>query len=299
MNRSVACAANYSIAVVNYKSAELTRTCLELLRQGLGDSGVPVWVVDNDSRDASTDYLRGLDWIHLIERKPAGPEAGSDAHGRALDLVLENVTTDYLFLLHTDTFIHDPSVFQMMIDQCKGPRNIAAVGCLEQLDRGLGRTAWRLTSRFMKHYFRRGIAAAGFKGRLPKPYKEVHLKSFCTLWNVRRVKQHGLHFCMDERNPGYELQDRMTALGYGIVCLSPRKIFSYLDHIQSGTVSALGGYSKAHRRVKMYEQLTGKNNPILVSQPSFLLNSGCIISTLTPAQQVLHEAGKERVSAAA
>jgi hypothetical protein len=89
---------------------------------------------------------------------------------------------------------------------------------------------------------------------------EKHLKSFCTLWNARLVKKHGLHFRLDERNPGYELQDRMTALGYGIGLVSPRKMFSYLDHIQSGTVSAMGGYAAHHRRTRMYHQLT-KGHP--------------------------------------
>jgi len=248
--------ANYSIVLVNYKSLELTKTCLELLREGLQETGVPVFVVDNDSNDASIDYLRTLDWINLIERKVSAPEAGNMAHGRALDLALEQVETEYLFLLHTDTFIYDPAVFSMMIGQCTGPREVAAVGCLEQLNRGLARSAWRLTSRFFKHYTRRGLQALGVPARSPKPYRETHLKSFCTLWNVRLIKQHGLRFQMDERNPGYELQDRMTALNYRIGFISPRTMFQYLDHIQSGTVSAMGGYASSHRRVKMYNQLT-------------------------------------------
>jgi hypothetical protein len=73
---------------------------------------------------------------------------------------------------------------------------------------------------------------------------------------VAFIKQHGFHFQMDKRNPGYELQDRMTALGYQVRFISPRKMFRYLDHIQSGTVSAMGGYARSHRRVRMYEQVT-------------------------------------------
>ena len=58
---------------------------------------------------------------------------------------------------------------------------------------------------------------------------------------------------MDDRVPGYTLQDRMVALGYGIKFLSPRKIFRYLDHIQAGTVAAAGTYGENHRRTKMYQ----------------------------------------------
>jgi hypothetical protein len=248
--------ATYSIALVNYKSLELTKTCLGFLHDAVQGKGVPVFVVDNNSEDASVEYLRTLNWIHLIERKSSAPEPGNISHGRALDLALEQVETEYVFLLHTDTFIYDADVFAAMIAQCTDQRDVAAVGCLEQLDRGVVRSVWRLVSRFCKHYTRRSLLALGLKSRAPKPYKEVHLKSFCTLWNARLIKEHGFHFQMDERNPGYELQDRMTALNYKIGLMAPRTIFRFLDHIQSGTVSAMGGYSSAHRRVKMYQQLT-------------------------------------------
>lgn len=260
MNRPTPSTANYSIVLVNYKTLDMTKTCLALLQRALDGKEVPVIVVDNHSIDASSEYLRTLDWIELIERKHTGPEAGNIAHGRALDLALAQVKTDYVFLLHTDTFIYDPAVFAMMIEQCSGQREVAAVGCVEQLDRGFVRSVWRLTSRFCKHYTRRSLLALGVQARVPKPYREVHLKSFCTLWNVALIRQHGFHFQMDERNPGYELQDRMTALGYPVRFISPRNMFRYLDHIQSGTVSAMGGYAHDHRRVQMYEQITqGKN----------------------------------------
>lgn len=245
--------ANFSLVLVNYKTPDLTRMCLELLREHVTQNQIPVWVVDNDSADASLDYLRSLDWINLIERPSPGKEAGHIAHGKALDLALGKVTTDYLFLLHTDTLVYDKEVFAMMMREGKKTPDMAAVGCVEQINRGAVRDTWRLTSRLCKHYIRRAKTRLGLKSKEPKPYRETHLKSFCTLWNARLMKSQGLHFCMDDRVPGYTLQDRMTALGYGIKFLSPRKIFHYLDHIQSGTVAAAGTYGKDHRRTKMYQ----------------------------------------------
>ena len=69
------------------------------------------------------------------------------------------------------------------------------------------------------------------------------------------MKQQGLHFQIDDRVPGYELQDRVIRLGYKVVFLSPGKIFKYLDHVQSGTVAAAGGYGQGHRRTKMYQDI--------------------------------------------
>jgi len=143
-----------------------------------------------------------------------------------------------------------------MIRQCSTPEDVVAVGCLEQLNRGVVRSAWRLTSRFAKHYTRRGLRALGLNARAPRPFREKHLKSFCTLWNARLIKHHGLHFHMNGGNPGYELQDRMTELGYRVECIAPRQLFRYLDHIQSGTVAANGGFAKNHRRVRMYNRLS-------------------------------------------
>ena len=250
----------FSVVIVNYKTAEITKICLDLLHQHLSSDNVPIWVVDNYSADESTEYLRTLDWINLIERSVSEPEAGHIAHGKALDMVLQRVETDYLFLMHTDTFVFDKNIFSLMLNKCIKNRNVVAVGCVEQLNRGTVRTFWRFSSRLFKHHFRRLKISMGLKSREPKPYKEVYLKSFCTLWNCKLIKQHGMHFSMDDRVPGYTLQDRMTELGYVVEMLSPRKIFSYLDHIQAGTVAATGGYETTHRRTKMYNNILKRLN---------------------------------------
>lgn len=253
----------FSIGLVNYKTLELTRVALELLKTHidngeLGEDRIDVWVVDNDSQDASTDYLRSLNWIHLIERVPASHEEGFEAHGKGLDLILESINTDYLFLLHTDTFIYDPEVFDWMLSFCPADSKIAAVGCLEQINRGYLRTAWRISSRFFKHYSRRFRRFIGLNAKDPKPYLEQYIKSFCALWNVRLMKQHGYHFLMAGRIPGYELQDRMKADGYRLVTLSPMKLFQYLDHVEAGTVGLRASYADTNRRVKRKKSILKK-----------------------------------------
>lgn len=244
--------ASYSIALVNYKTLHMTRLCLGLLRDYAIYHQVPVWVVDNGSADESTHYLRTLDWINLVERIPHPREAGYIAHGKALDLILGYVETPYLFLLHTDTFVFDTDVFSMMISQSTATPRTVAVGCTEQINRGFLRTAWRFGTRLMKYHYRTLMRYVGLPSKNPKPFRETHLKSFCTLWNCDVIKQHNLRFMMDNRVPGYALQDKMIKLGYAISFLSARRLFSYLDHIQAGTVAANGGYDTDHRRRKTY-----------------------------------------------
>ena len=126
---------SFSIALVNYKTPEVTAICLDLLKKAVNVVEVPVFVVDNNSADESLVYLKSLDWIHLIERKAAAPEVGFMAHGRALDMALAQVTTDYLLLLHTDTLIYDPKIIDILLEKISVSSQIAAVGCLEQVKR--------------------------------------------------------------------------------------------------------------------------------------------------------------------
>lgn len=245
---------NFAIVMVNYKTLELTKLSLSLLKQHIEAGVIPnnteVWVVDNDSQDASTEYLRSLDWIHLIERKSVGKEEGFAAHGHALDLVLPNISCQYLFLMHTDTFIYQPKVFEMLLASLKDKPNMVAIGCLEQLNRGYLRSYWRLVSRFCKHYSRRAVRFFGFAGREPKPYKEHYIKSFFALWDVRWMKENKLTFFMQNRIPGYALQDIALETGRKIKHISAMQLFKYLDHAEAGTVGLVAGYDDMNRRVK-------------------------------------------------
>lgn len=252
--------ARFSIGLVNYKTLDLTKVCLTLLKQHI-DSGalaadrVEVWVVDNDSKDDSTTYLRSLDWIHLIERPSPGKEQGFAAHGEGLDLILSAITTDYLFLMHTDTFIYDPAIFNECLLRMQSTPEIAAIGCLHQLNRGHFRLAWRTLTGFIKHYSRRLKLALGLPSRPPKPYIEPYIKSFFALWNAACIKRQGYRFYMAQQIPGYVLQDKLSADGYVIERIAPGRLFRYLDHVEAGTVGLVSGYTGKNRRLLRKQSL--------------------------------------------
>ena len=249
---------SFSIALVNYKTPEVTAICLDLLKKAVNVVEVPVFVVDNNSADESLVYLKSLDWIHLIERKAPAPEVGFMAHGRALDMALAQVTTDYLLLLHTDTLIYDPKIIDILLEKISVSSQIAAVGCLEQVKRPAIATAWRLFIRGMKYYARKAKEVLGIKTREPRLFYEIYLKSFCTLWNANIIKQNNMSFAMVERIPGYEMQDQLPKLGYQFVTIPPREMFKYLDHIEAGTVSMVNALGSNHKRVKNYQAILKK-----------------------------------------
>jgi GT2 family glycosyltransferase len=256
-------AAAFSIAIVHYKTLELTKICLELLKKHV-DNGdlnakkVDIWVVDNGSKDASSEYLQSLDWIHLIMREPAENEEGFAAHGAGLNLIFAQIKTDFVFLMHTDTFVYNPQVFDFMLQKCAA--NVAAVGCLEQLNRGYLRTSWRLGSRFCMHYARRAKLAIGLSSKQPKPYRETYIKSFFALWNAKLMREKDYTFMMTKRIPGYELQDLFLANGSNIITISAMKLFTFLDHVEAGTVGLKKGYTDLNRRVKHKMQILKKLN---------------------------------------
>jgi glycosyltransferase involved in cell wall biosynthesis len=248
-----------SIVLVNYKTPEMTRICLELLEKAVDVTKVPVWVVDNDSNDASLDYLKSLSWVKLLERKTTSPEVGFMAHGRALDMAMEQVDTDFVLLMHTDTLIYSPKIIDNLLEKMREKETVAAVGCLEQVERTALETAWRVLSRAVKYYMRRVKRALGIKTRDPRLYYEIYLKSFCTLWNANIIKQNKVSFAMVERTPGYEMQDILKTRGYEFVAIPPRKMFQYMDHIEAGTVALVRGLGKQHKRVKNAQAIIKKN----------------------------------------
>ncbi len=182
------------------------------------------------------------------------------AHGRALDLILEQVSTDYLLLMHTDTLIYDAAIIKRMLEDLSKNKQAAAIGCLEQVHRSRLATMWRVAIRAVKYYSRRLKVALGMSTREPRLYYEIYLKSFCTLWNVGIVKQHQMRFAMVERIPGYEMQDQLRKSGYEFLSIPPQQMFQYLDHIEAGTVSHVKGLAKNHKRVKNYQAIMNKIN---------------------------------------
>lgn len=243
----------HSIVLVNYRSRRITAICLELIRTHINPADVDVVVVDNDSCDDSTEYLRQLDWIRLVERRADGPEKGFEAHGRALDLALAHVQTRAMVLFHTDTLLYDPRVIDVMLEHLVD--GTAAVGTIEQVSRPWYSSAWRVARRGTRYMWQSSLLALGLRQLAPRPWRERHLKSFCSVWDTAVIRREGLQFSMGILNPGYVMQDELEARGYRFVRLSPSWVFRHLDHVQSGTVVELGRHEGNRRRTEQYRRL--------------------------------------------
>ena len=219
-----------SILIPNYKTAELTKLCLRLLRKYTDARLAKFIVIDNDSQDDSLAYLKELSWIHLIERPRIIDEPPVMSHARALDLGLTQVDTPYVLSIHTDTLVKHPRWLPFLIAQIEKNPAIGGVG------------SWKLESkpwfkRFLKHierYMQKGLSQLS-----NQPLKSAgdyhYLRSHCALYRMDLILKHGLSFADREEVAGKLMHKKLVERGYEMTFLPSEILGQYLDHINHAT----------------------------------------------------------------
>jgi len=223
-----------TILIPNYRTLKLTKLCLRLLKKHTDMNKIHVIVIDNDSQDASLDYLRRLDWIELIERKAAPDDTPPLSHCRALDLGLSRVQTPYFLSIHTDTFVTDPRWLNVLLSEIEKSDNIAGVGSWKLESK----PAWRrflkqLESYWQQFYFKligkpHKIAGAG------KNY--YFLRSHCALYRKNLFDKLGLTFSEGNECAGKRVHKALVDAGYEMVFLESDYLSRYMDHLNHATL---------------------------------------------------------------
>jgi hypothetical protein len=213
-----------TILVPNYKTLELTKLCMRLLRKYTDPQLAHVIAVDNDSQDASTEYLRSLPWIEFLERKNIPGDSAPISHGLALDLALEKVTTPYVLSIHTDTLVKRSDWLNFLLSFMEKNPNAAGVG------------SWKLESkplykRILKQiewYFQKSVRGAS---------KKTHyLRSHCALYRTEYLRKYHLHFTDEQLTPGESMHHQLIKKGHDMIFLPSEILCKYVDHINHATV---------------------------------------------------------------
>lgn len=213
-----------TIIVPNYKTADLTRLCLRSLRRHTNLERIRVIAVDNDSRDASTEYLRSVEWIKLIERPPVSGESGPQMHARALDLALAEVDTPYFMVIHTDTIVINDLWLDFLINRLIASPKIAGIGSwkLETVSK------WKSFGKTLETFIRKML------GRKTK--KETrYLRSHCALYRTDAVREIGQPFC-DDDTAGKSLHLALVAAGYDMLFISSAELMKFIRHLNHATM---------------------------------------------------------------
>lgn len=111
-----------SIILVNYKTKDLTRNCINSIVEKTQNLSYEIFVVDNDSQDGTPEMLKNeFPWVKLIEN----PQ--NSGFGSANNLAIRQSDAKYVFLLNTDTILVNNAI-KILFDFLENNEKIGACG---------------------------------------------------------------------------------------------------------------------------------------------------------------------------
>lgn len=113
--------------ICNYKTEQLTRQCVESFREHYPT--VKIILVDNGSKDGSTEYINNLDDPFVVKIL----NEGNYGHGPAMHQAIEDCQTRYVFALDSDTITEHGGFLELML--AEAVRGAYAVGFECETDR--------------------------------------------------------------------------------------------------------------------------------------------------------------------
>jgi len=223
--------AKATICIINYKTLELTRLCLRSIRK-FTHYPYEVLVIDNNSKDKSLDYLRGLNWIRLIERNTQNDQGGGHSHAVALELGLEKCNTEFFISMHSDTFVQKENWLTDLISHFDNDEKIACVGS--------GKI--ELTPKW-RQALKKATDLRTFKRKLlktPDPLSKYRYynRTICCIYKTAILKAENLSFLSDRDKgltAGKKLYFDLVDRGYKTVELPAAVMGRYIVHLAHAT----------------------------------------------------------------
>jgi glycosyltransferase involved in cell wall biosynthesis len=217
-----------SIIVPHFQTPELAKLCLRSIRKYTTDIDYEVIVVDNASRDiASKQYLRSVDWIHLIER--TGEIAtGSIAHREAVGIGFEAAVAPFVLTIHTDTIPIRHDWLKYHLDPMVSDDNIAAIGTDKLV----------LRSRFQDWMRSAEDTVMWWKRFRPVRVhnKRPYIRSHCALYRRSIMEHHSIAYNDKPLlTAGQGLHQDLTQHGYECRLLDPRDVAMRVVHLNHAT----------------------------------------------------------------
>lgn len=219
-----------SILIVNWRTPVQTRLCLRSLR-AFTRAPHEVIVVDNESGDASADYLASLDWIKLIVN------SGEQSHRAGLELARAEARGEWLLALHTDTFVARPGWLERLLAET-GPET-CLVGSSDRVLMPMTTPLDRLSLWWTRRKQARRWAR---EGRSPK------LLSHCLMVRRAFMIEHGLRFDRPVADAdgrvldcGEPLQRYCEEQGLAMRALGREQLGEWMWHFEAATLNLKTG----------------------------------------------------------
>ncbi|MCA9068981.1 MAG: glycosyltransferase family 2 protein, partial [Planctomycetaceae bacterium] len=237
-----------SICIPHWQVQKYMTLCLRSLRKHSRLDEIEVIVVDNGSKDQSLDYLRGLEWIRLIER----PE---EVHTNwplnvftAWDRGLQEARGKYYLTMHSDVFIREEGWLTPFLREIEKGENIAASGAWKlELEHPL----YLLQKRVVGYVTNQIKSAFGRKKRLT--WKQAHYpRDYCAMYRADVIRKHDLTFCPVNGcgGGGYSIAKQLWDQGYDMGMIPVRELAQKVFHVAHGTAALVPEKSLNHRRAQ-------------------------------------------------
>ncbi len=107
----------------NFRTRDLIETCVTRFREFYPD--LALIVVDDDSRDESTEYVEALGELPNTEAVLLDENIG---HGPEWNKGIERVQTPYVFTMDSDVFLHSPGMLEAMYEEHQANPSLFAIG---------------------------------------------------------------------------------------------------------------------------------------------------------------------------
>ena len=224
-----------TILLPNYKTPEITKLCLRLLRKHTDTSRIHVIAIDNASGDESLDYLRSLNWIELIERPNYEDENGPLSHSHALDEAMQRVTTPFVMSMHTDTFVRRDDWLDFLLNKIKADENIAGVGSWKlEVKSWIKRVLKRIEYNVQSFYF--PLIGKGYGKLEGKGDNFLYLRSHCALYRTDLIRRYNLLFSQENDTAGRVLHKKLVEHGHEMKFIDSPVLIKYMVHLNHATM---------------------------------------------------------------
>jgi len=112
-----------SIIILTWNGLDYTKKCMESLEESVTNKKCDVYVVDNGSIDETLEYLRGLDWINVIENKE------NLGFVRGNNIAINRITEGDIILLNNDIIITQNNWIEELQKTAYKDERTGIVGC--------------------------------------------------------------------------------------------------------------------------------------------------------------------------
>ena len=237
-----------SIIIPHYQTPELVKLCLRSIRKFTTQIPHEVIVVDNASRDgASLDYLRGVEWIRLIERHENVARGGA-GHREAVEIGFGAARAPYLLTIHTDTIPIRNDWLEYHLQPLLDDEAVAATGT-DKLNLRPRYREWLRGLEDWAMWWKRSRTVRLFNS---KPF----IRSHCALYRRSILEKHNIRYNdAPSLTAGRGMYQELIRLGYECPLLDPRDVVQRVVHLEHATMLLVPEFRSTLRKLLVYRGL--------------------------------------------